>query len=107
MLASVIRALGLAPAGRREHEADKAEECEARRQAAIAALSRLDELTAAGTFSEEILQPIRTRQRHRLDPIEHDNDIDDRNRNFRDLKHQVQVLLIGPAPRHIHSEYVR
>src|SRR5437762_7852349 len=64
MLPSVIRALGLAHAGRREHEADKAEECEARRQAAIAALSRLDELTAAGTFSEEILQPIRTRQRH-------------------------------------------
>jgi len=107
MLPSVIRALGLAHAGRREHEADKAEECEARRQAAIAALSRLDELTAAGTFSEEILQPIRTRQRHRLDHIEHGNDLDDRNRNFRDLNDEIEFLLIGTERRHINEQYRR
>src|SRR3977135_452 len=68
LLPWVIRVLGLAHAGRREHEADKAEECEARRQAALAAINRLDELTAAGNFSEEILRPIRIRQRHRLGP---------------------------------------
>src|SRR4029077_896539 len=48
MLPTVIRALGLAHAGRREHVADKAEECDARRQAAMAAINRLDQLTAAG-----------------------------------------------------------
>src|SRR4029077_16012000 len=40
MLPTVIRALGLANAGRREHEADKVEECDARRQAAIVATNR-------------------------------------------------------------------
>src|SRR5712675_2139209 len=107
MLPSVIRALGLAHAGRREHEADKAEECEARRQAAIAALSRLDELTAAGTFSEEILQPIRIRQRHRLEHIEHSDDLDDRDRNFRDLNDEIEFLLIGTERRHINEQYRR
>ena len=107
MLPTVIRALGLAHAGRREHEADKAEECEARRQAAIAALSRLDELTAAGKFSEEILRPIRTRQRHRLEHIEHGNDLDERNRNFRDLHDEIEFLLIGTERRHINEQYRR
>src|SRR6202040_59265 len=66
LLPTVIRALGLAHAGRRERHADRAEECDARRQAAIAAINRLDELTLEGNFSEKILQPIRIRQRHRL-----------------------------------------
>ena len=107
MLPSVIRALGLAHAGRREHEADKAEECDARRQAAIAALSRLDELTAAGNFSEEILRPIRIRQRHRLEHIEHADDLDDRHRNFRDLHDEIEFLLIGTERRHINEQYRR
>src|SRR5437764_1370785 len=107
MLPTVIRALGLAHAGRREHEADKAEECEARRQAAIAAINRLDELTAAGTFSEEILRPIRIRQRHRLEHIEHGSDLDDRHRNFRDLHDEIEFLLIGTERRQLNDQYRR
>src|SRR5437868_6685451 len=107
MLPSVIRALGLAHAGRREHEADKAEECDARRQAAIAAISRLDELTTAGNFSEEILRPIQIRQRHRLEHIEHGNDLDERNRNVRDLHDEIEFLLIGTERRHINEQYRR
>ena len=103
MLPSVIRALGLAHAGRREHETDKAEECAARRQAAIAALNRLDELTAAGNFSEAILRPIRIRQRHRLEHIERGSDLDDRHRNFRDLHDEIEFLLIGTERRHINE----
>jgi CPA1 family monovalent cation:H+ antiporter len=105
MLPSVIRALGLAHAGRREHEADQAEECEARRQAALAAINRLDELTAAGNFSEEILRPIRVRQHHRLEHIEHGNDLDDRDRNFRDLHDEIEFLLIGTERQHINEQY--
>ena len=44
MLPSVIRALGLAHAGRRERHTDRAEEYEARRQAIEAATERLDQL---------------------------------------------------------------
>ena len=107
MLPSVIRALGLAHAGRDEHEAEKAEECDARRQAATAALSRIDELTAAGTFSEDILRPIRIRQRHRLEHVEHANDLDERNRNFRDLHDEIEFQLIGTERRHINEQYRR
>ena len=46
MLPSVIRALGLAHAGRRERHTDRAEECEARRQAIEASTDRLDQLRA-------------------------------------------------------------
>lgn len=107
MLPSVIRALGLAHAGRDEHEAEKVEECDARRQAATAALSRIDELTTAGTFSEDILRPIRIRQRHRLEHVEHANDLDERNRNFRDLHDEIEFLLIGTERRHINEQYRR
>src|SRR5215472_3294 len=107
MLPTVIRALGLAHAGHREHEVEKAEECDARRQAAIAALSRLGELTATGTFSEDILGPIRVRQHHRLEHVEHANDLDERNRNFRDLHDEIEFLLIGTERRHINEQYRR
>jgi CPA1 family monovalent cation:H+ antiporter len=107
MLPTVIRVLGLAHAGRREREADKAEECDARRQAAIAALNRLNELAASGTFSEDILGPIRIRQRHRLEHIEHGNELDERNRNFRDLHDEIEFLLIATERRHINEQYRR
>jgi Na+/H+ antiporter len=105
MLPTVIRALGLANAGRREHEADKVEECDARRQAAIVATNRLEELIASGNFSEEILEPIRIRQRHRLEHIEHGNDLDERNRQFRDLHDEIEFQLIGTERQHINQQY--
>ena len=56
-------------------------------------------------FSEEILQPIRIRQRHRLEHIEHADDLDDRHRNFRDLHDEIEFLLIGTERRHINEQY--
>ena len=46
-LPAVIRALGLANAGRREHHADATEEFEARRQAVAAATEQLKQLSVA------------------------------------------------------------
>src|SRR5260221_5447693 len=74
MLPTVIRALGLAHTGHREHAAEKSQEYKARRQAATAAMARLDQLTAAGGYSQETVQPARVRQRHRLAHIEHGSD---------------------------------
>ncbi len=51
MLPTVIRALGLAHTGHREHEAEKSEEYKARRQAATAAMARLDQLIGSNTSS--------------------------------------------------------
>ena len=76
LLPAVIRALGLAHAGRREHEAERTDEYAARRHAAAAAMDRLDHLAAAGKFSEEVIRPIRARHHHRLAHIEHGSDGD-------------------------------
>jgi len=98
MLPSVIRALGLAHAGRREHEAPtKRKSARPGDRRRSPRLNRLDELTAAGNFSEEILRPIRVRQHHRLEHIEHGDDLDDRDRNFRDLHDEIEFLLIAPS----------
>src|SRR6266851_589859 len=105
MLPTVIRALGLAHTGHREHEAEKTEEYEARRQAAVAAMGRLDQLTAERGYSAEVIQPIRDRQHHRLEHIEHGSDGDDSHRKLRDLHDEIELLLIGTERRQINEQY--
>ncbi|HEY2417827.1 MAG TPA: Na+/H+ antiporter [Steroidobacteraceae bacterium] len=63
---AVMRALGLANAGRREHHTDRVEELAARRLAIEAAIERLEELAAARSLASDIVQPIRSRLRDRL-----------------------------------------
>src|SRR5205085_2916303 len=55
----VIRALGLAHAGRRERHAERAEEHQARRQAIEAVMRRLDELKQEREWSEDVVRPLR------------------------------------------------
>src|SRR6476646_3345808 len=57
----VIRALGLAQAGHREHVDDRREEAGARRQAIEAAIARLDQLAAECQLPAEIVAPLRAR----------------------------------------------
>src|SRR5262249_14606164 len=66
LLPLVIRALGLAQAGDREHRADRAEEREARRQAIKAVIGRLDQLKAERNLSDDIVEPLRARHQDRL-----------------------------------------
>jgi monovalent cation/hydrogen antiporter len=105
MLPTVIRALGLAHTGHREHDADRTEEYEARRQAAVAAIGRLDQLTAEGAYSEEVVQPIRDRQHHRLEHIEHGSDGDDSHRKLRDLHDEIELLLISTERGQINKQF--
>ena len=77
MLPAVIRALGLANAGRRERHADRIEEFAARRQAIEAAIARLDELVAERRLAEDIVHPLRTRHHERLKHVEHRSDGDE------------------------------
>jgi hypothetical protein len=95
MLPSVIRALGLAHAGRRERHTDRAEEYEARRQAIEAATERLDQLRAERHLSEDIVQPLRAQHRDRLKDIEHRSDGDDDHRRLTDLHDEIELLLIA------------
>jgi CPA1 family monovalent cation:H+ antiporter len=103
MLPSVIRALGLAHAGRRERHTDRAEECEARRQAIEAATDRLDQLRAERHLLEDIVQPLRALLRERLKQIEHRSDADDAHRRLTELHDEIELLLITAERQQINQ----
>jgi monovalent cation/hydrogen antiporter len=103
MLPSVIRALGLAHAGRRERHSDRAEECEARRQAIEAATDRLDQLRAERHLLEDIVQPLRALLRERLKQIEHRSDADDAHRRLTELHDEIELLLITAERQQINQ----
>jgi CPA1 family monovalent cation:H+ antiporter len=73
----VIRALGLAHAGRRERRGVKAEERAARRHAIEAAIARLDELATERALPDGVIIPLRAQHRVRLRHIEHHADGND------------------------------
>ncbi len=66
----LIRALGLANAGRAEIQIEKAEEVAARRKAIEAVLMRLDEIAHGTDIREETVQAIRAFYRGRLKHVE-------------------------------------
>jgi CPA1 family monovalent cation:H+ antiporter len=71
LLPALIRALGLANAGRREHLADAAEEFEARRQAVSAASARLEQLASARSLPPTVVASLRAGLADRLNNLEH------------------------------------
>jgi Na+/H+ antiporter len=95
LLPSVIRALGLAHAGRRERRSDRAEAYEARRLGIEAALERLDRLAAERGLAENVVQTLRARHRARLKHIEHRSDGDDEHKKLSELHDEIELLLIA------------
>ncbi len=106
MLPTLIRALGLAHAGRRERRADRAEEDQARRLAITAVIERLDALAKERELAPEILQPLRARHRDRLKHFEQRSDGDDGHRKLTELDDEIELLLIG-AERQAINELFR
>ena len=91
----VTRALGLAHAGRRERQAERDEEYEARRRAIEAAIERLDRLATQRQFPESIVEPIRVRGRQRLEHVEHrSKDGDGHPKKLVELSDEIESLLI-------------
>jgi monovalent cation/hydrogen antiporter len=105
LLPTVIRALGLANAGRLEREAERAQEYAARRQSIQAASRRLDELVAQRKLPEDIVQPLRTRHRDRLRHLERRTDADDGDKQLVELHDEVECLLIGAERQKINDLY--
>ncbi len=105
MLPVVIRALGLANAGRRERHADRIEEFAARRQAIEAAIARLDELVAERKLAEDAVGPLRTLQRERLKHVEHRSDGDQGHKRLIDLHDELAGLLIEAERKEINDLY--
>ena len=101
----VIRALGLANAGRREHHADRVEEFSARRLAVEAALERLDELATERGLEADVVQPLRVRHRERLNHVAHRSDGDEGHRNLIERHDEVEFLLIAAERQRINDLY--
>jgi monovalent cation/hydrogen antiporter len=105
MLPAVIRALGLANAGRRERHADRIEEFAARRQAIEAARRRLDELGAERDLPEDIVRPLRSHISDRLRQVEHRSDGVEQHRRLVDSYDEVEFLLIEAERQQINDLY--
>jgi CPA1 family monovalent cation:H+ antiporter len=94
LLPALIRALGLANAGRREHQADAAEEFEARRQAVAAASARLEQLASARSLPHAVVAPLRAGLADRLNNLEHRIDGHDGHKQLLDVYDDLALTLL-------------
>jgi monovalent cation/hydrogen antiporter len=107
LMPAVVRWLGLARAGRRERNADRAEEFKARRQAIAAAIEQLDKLAAERELPEDIVRPLRARQRERLKHIEQRSDGDAAHKKLMQSGDEIEYLLIATERDTINDLYRR
>jgi monovalent cation/hydrogen antiporter len=105
MLPAIIRALGLAHAGRREREHDRREEHQARQEGIAAAIERLDELARERNLSDEFVRPIRSIYRERLRHVQNRSDGEDSHRKVTDLHDEIESLLISAERRRVNELY--
>ena len=105
MLPVVIRALGLANAGRRERQIIRGEEFAARRQAIEAASRRLDELGAERQLPEDIVRPLHALYHERLKDIEYRSDKVEAHRELVESHDEIELLLIGAERQQINDLY--
>jgi CPA1 family monovalent cation:H+ antiporter len=103
LLPAVIRALGLAHAGRRERHADRAEEHQARLEAVKAVLARLDELAEDDKLSDELITTLRAEHGDRLRHVKHRGDGDDGHRKATEVREEIELLLIDVERRTIND----
>ena len=105
LLPWIIRALGLANAGRRELSADRMEERRARRGAVEAAIERFEQLASERSLAPEIAKPLRAAQRARLAHIELKGDGADPSGALTDLHDEIELELIGAERQLINDLY--
>ena len=94
-LPSVIRALGLDHAGRRERRSARGEEYDARRRSIEAALERLDELAAERGLPASVVTPLHAQHRVRLRHMEHHSGGDDGHKKLAELHDEIEFLVIA------------
>jgi Na+/H+ antiporter len=95
MLPWVIRALGLADAGRKERDIDRAQEFKARSQAVEAAIERFDQLAAERALSPDVIEAVHAQHKDRLKHIRHQDDGADASGTHGELHDDVERLLIA------------
>ena len=94
-LPAVVRALGLANAGRLEREAEREEEFKVRRLAIEAAIERLDVLAETRKLPETVAAPIRAHLRNRLKDVDNRKDGDQHHKKLAELGEELELALIG------------
>jgi CPA1 family monovalent cation:H+ antiporter len=103
LLPWVIRALGLAHAGRRERHAERLAEYEARRAALTVALDRLEQLAVERDLPDEVVKPLRAHARDHMRNIDNRRDGDAAHRKLTDLREDIEVELIAAERAHINE----
>ena len=104
-LPAVVRALGLADAGRRERQAEREEEFKVRRRAVEAAIERLEALTESRKLPEPVVGPILAHQRNRLEHVEYRKDGDERHKKAAELGDDIELSLIEAERDLVNSLY--
>ncbi len=104
-LPAVIRALGLANAGRREHHAAATEEFEARRQAVAAATDRLKLMTARLSLPASLVTPLLAGLQDRLNNLEHRLEGQDGEHKLVDQYDEVELTLISAERTAVNDLY--
>src|SRR5271169_4987108 len=107
MLPQVIRALGLANAGRRERHVDREEEFKARRQAIEAVIARLEQLTTERQIPAEIARPLIAHYRDRAKHVELRSDGDAHHRKLIERHDEVEFQMIEVERELINDLYRR
>jgi CPA1 family monovalent cation:H+ antiporter len=102
----VVRALGLANAGRRERVAERVEEFRIRQQAIETALERLEALQAAGV-PEAIVARLRAQHRERLKQVRNRSAEDDEQKERVLLGDKIELQLISAERDVINESYRR
>jgi monovalent cation/hydrogen antiporter len=101
----VVRALGLANAGRRELEAQRVEEFQTREAAIAAAGQRLDRLAADPDVPADIIARLRAHQRYRMEQVRMRNCGDDEERRHVARGDAFEMELIAAERDLINGKY--
>ena len=105
LLPAVIRALGLANAGRREHQAEATEEFEARRQAVAAASAQLEQMAVARGLPQAVVAPLRAGLHDRLNNLEHRIGGHDSHQRLVELYDDVELRLLVAERQRVNDLY--
>jgi Na+/H+ antiporter len=101
----VVRALGLANAGRREREAETEEEFKVRKRAIEAAIERLDALAESRKLPEPVIGPILAHQRNRLLDVENRKDGNDHHKWLAELGDELELAVIEAERNLVNTLY--
>jgi monovalent cation/hydrogen antiporter len=93
-LPAVVRALGLADAGRRERETERAEEFNVRRLAVEAAIERLESLAKSRKLPEPVVRPMLAHLRNRLEDVGHRKEGNEHHKKLAALGDELALALI-------------